>query len=60
MKLLPKIYNKLLTINHELEKAQGDDKIYWLLERNKLRMELCSRYVRIVERLSRRNHTITA
>lgn len=54
------VYNKLLTIKHELEKAQGDDKIYLLLERNKLRMELCSRYAKIVERLSRRNHTIIA
>lgn len=41
MRLLPKLYNKLLTINYEIASAtMEDEKVYWKIERNKLRMLL--------------------
>jgi hypothetical protein len=41
MRLLPKLYNKLLTINYEIASAsREDEKVYWKIERNKLRMLL--------------------
>lgn len=41
MRLLPKIYNKLLTINYEIaSEKREEEKVYWKLERNKLRILL--------------------
>lgn len=47
---LSMLYNKLLAVNHEIERSQGDDRNFWQIERNKLKILLRDYYERAIRR----------